>query len=381
MRTDPFRVVVWGPGTIGRACIREVIKTPGYELVGVLAYSDSKNGQDAGELIGEKPIGVRVTTDKEAIYALDADVVLHSAKMAADMASIDQDVVSILSSGKNVISSTSYHYPFRHGRPYVEMLHEACKRGSSSLLGTGVHPGFMGDVLALTLSGLCNHVDTLTIREFIDVSHTGKAEGLQRSGFNGDPAELENEDNPIFHLLERYWGDSLAYLARVMFDEDAKIERRTTFVPAAEEIQTARLTIARGRVAAIRHVLSATIGGYARLVVDEYLYYTEHSRPFPYVDSADFYEIEIEGRPSSVRMRLATKASLVQNIDFWPNDPTGPAWYATATPMMQAVPLVVPAKPGLMLAETSRHFVHDVRHHLSMPEFVRRELIRLGIEP
>jgi hypothetical protein len=381
MRTEPFKVIVWGPGTIGRACLREVLGSPAYELVGVLAYSESKQGRDAGELVGERPVGVRATTDKEAILALDADVVLHAAQMAADMTASDRDVVALLKSGKNVISSTGYHYPFRHGRDYVEMLHRACKQGGASLLGTGVHPGFMGDILALTLSGLCSHVETLTIREFVDVSHSANVAGLQLVGFNGDPAELQKRDNPLFHILERYWGDTLAYLARVMFDEDARIERRTTFVPGAEEIRIPGLTIAKGRVAATRHVLTAAIDGKVRLIIDEYLYQTKLTRPYPYVDSADFYEVEIEGRPTSVRMRMAMKASLARNIDFWPDDPTGQAWYATATPMLQAIPLVVPAEPGLMLAETPRHFLKDPRGHQTMRSFVRRELSRLGIEP
>ena len=34
-----------------------------------------------------------------------------------------------------------------------------------------------------------------------------------------------NKDNPLYHMLDRYWGDTLAFLARVMFDEEARIAR------------------------------------------------------------------------------------------------------------------------------------------------------------
>lgn len=381
MRTEPFRVVVWGPGTIGRACIRELLQSPAYTLVGVLAHSPDQEGLDVGELAGRDPIGVRATTNKTAILALDADVVLHAPRVAPDLTPIDQDVVSILESGKNVISSTSYHYPFRHGRDYVEMLHSAGKRGGSTLLGTGVHPGFMGDILALTLSGLCTHIETMTIREYVDVSHSTNAAGMQLFGFNGDPVELATREGPAQLIMDRYWGDSLAFLARVMFDEDARIERRSTYVPAAEPIELPAFTIAKGRVAEMRHLFTASIDGRPRLVIDETLYQTERNRPHPHIESSDFYEIEIEGRPSSIRMRLALKASLVRGIDFWPGDPTGQAWYATATPMLQAIPLVAEAEAGLMLPEVPRRFVRDARHHLSMPALVRQELLRLGVQP
>jgi 2,4-diaminopentanoate dehydrogenase len=381
MRKEPVKVIVWGPGTVGGACIRQLLKYPGYELVGVLAYDPNKNGQNVGTLVGTAPTDARVTTDKNEIFALDADIVLHSARSAADFALIDADVVKLLESGKSVISATSYQYPFRHGRQYVEMLHNACKRGGSRLLGTGVHPGFMGEILALTLSGLCTQLDTLTIREFVNLSHQKNARGLELFGFNGDPAEQANQDNPLYLMLERYWGDTLAFLARVMFDEEARIERRTTYVAATEDVKIPAMTIRQGRTAAIRHVLTASIEGRPRLTIDEYLYHTARNRPYPYVDAADFYEVEIEGRPSSLKMRMALKASLAQDLDFWPGDPTPQAWYATATPMVQAIPGVMRAEPGLLLPEVPRHFVQDVKNHLTMTELVRRELIRLGIEP
>jgi hypothetical protein len=378
MRKEPVKVIVWGPGTVGSACIRQLLKTPAYELVGVLAYDPNKNGQDVGELVGAAPTGTRATTDKNAIFVLDADIVLHSARSAT---LIDEDVVKLLESGKSVISATSYQYPFRHGRDYVEKLHDACRRGGSRLLGTGVHPGFMGEILALTLSGLCTQIDTLTIREFVNLSHQKNAQGLRMFGFDGDPVEQANKDNPLYHMLERYWGDTLAFLARVMFDEEARIERRTTFVAATEDVQIAAMTITKGRTAAIRHVLTASIEGKPRLTIDEYLYHTPKNRPYPYVDAADFYEVEIEGRPSSLKMQMALKASIAQDLDFWPGDPTPQAWYATATPMLQAIPTVLRAEPGLMLPEVPRHFVQDARKYLTMSELVRQELIRLGIRP
>lgn len=381
MRKEPVKVIVWGPGTVGSACIRQLLKCPGYELVGVLAYDPNKNGQNVGTLVGAAPTRALATTDKNAMFALDADIVLHSARSSPDFTLIDEDVVTLLESGKSVISATSYQYPFRHGRDYVAMLHDACKRGGSRLLGTGVHPGFMGEILALTLSGLCTQLDTLTIREFVNLSHQKNARGLELFGFNGDPAEQANKDNPLYHMLERYWGDTLAFLARVMFDEEASIQRHTTYVAATEDVRIPAMTIAKGRTAAIRHVLTASIKGEPRLTIDEYLYHTPQNRPYPHVDAADFYEVEIEGRPSSLKMQMALKASLAQDLDFWPGDPTPQAWYATATPMVQAIPAVMRAEPGLMLPEVPRHFVQEVSHQLTMAELVRQELVRLGIEP
>ena len=68
VRQDPYKVIVWAPGYLGSAVIKEVLKRPEFELVGVLAYSDRKNDLDVGEMLGIGPVGVRMTTDQQAIF-------------------------------------------------------------------------------------------------------------------------------------------------------------------------------------------------------------------------------------------------------------------------------------------------------------------------
>jgi hypothetical protein len=46
--------------------------------VGAKVWSQSKDGKDIGVLAGADPIGVTATTDKEAIFDLDADCVIHA---------------------------------------------------------------------------------------------------------------------------------------------------------------------------------------------------------------------------------------------------------------------------------------------------------------
>lgn len=46
------RVVLWGPGHIGEPALRAVIRHPGLELVGLVVFSETKAGRDAGDLCG-----------------------------------------------------------------------------------------------------------------------------------------------------------------------------------------------------------------------------------------------------------------------------------------------------------------------------------------
>src|SRR6187200_3695981 len=43
----PYRLIVFGPGGLGSVCIWEAAQSPAFELVGVRAYTEAKNGVDA----------------------------------------------------------------------------------------------------------------------------------------------------------------------------------------------------------------------------------------------------------------------------------------------------------------------------------------------
>src|SRR3954449_3239947 len=95
-----YRVVQWATGNIGLRALREVIRHPDLDLVGVLVYDPAKDGVDAGTLCGEGETGVKATTDKSAIAALGADCVLYMAR-ALDL----DEVVGLLESGTNVVTT------------------------------------------------------------------------------------------------------------------------------------------------------------------------------------------------------------------------------------------------------------------------------------
>jgi Dihydrodipicolinate reductase, N-terminus len=106
-------VIQWATGPVGAAQLREVIDNPEYDLVGVFAYNSTKFGLDAGSLVGRDTTGVRVTGDKSRIVEQPADVVLHAASKshgAGAGAQNTDDIVTLLESGKNVITTTSYNH-------------------------------------------------------------------------------------------------------------------------------------------------------------------------------------------------------------------------------------------------------------------------------
>src|SRR2546428_2399166 len=74
-----YRVIQWSTGNVGTFALRCIVGHPELELLGVWVHGPAKAGKDAGELCGLGPVGVRATTDAEALLALDADCVCYTA--------------------------------------------------------------------------------------------------------------------------------------------------------------------------------------------------------------------------------------------------------------------------------------------------------------
>ncbi len=148
------RVIQWATGAVGSAQLREVIDSPDLELVGLFVYSPAKVGVDAGALVGRPPTGVLATDDKAAILALDADLVLHAASKAFPDNTNTDDIVALLESGKNVITTTSYNHLPTFGPEVNARIVAACRVAGTRFHAAGEHPGFMFERLATTLTAL-----------------------------------------------------------------------------------------------------------------------------------------------------------------------------------------------------------------------------------
>ena len=167
------KIFQWASGTVGKHTARAALQRDSLELVGMHVYSPSKTGKDVGELIGLDNTGILSTADIKKVISSTADVVIHTplpSMVYGD--NPDQDVddfCELLAAGKNVITVVGYMYPKVYGSELVERLQTACLAGNSSFHSTGLNPGWMGDLIPLTMSSLCetiNHVQVLEISNF-----------------------------------------------------------------------------------------------------------------------------------------------------------------------------------------------------------------------
>jgi 2,4-diaminopentanoate dehydrogenase len=184
MADKTYRVIQWATGVVGQAALRHFIENPAIELVGVCVTNPEKAGKDAGDLVGMPATGVIATTDAEALIALDADCVLFAGLVK------DLDLFCrLLRSGKNVVSPAGPFFPTARYQADFDRLEQACREGGTSFHGCGIHPGFAGDLLPLTLTRLMNRVDLIEVTEVIDKLRNPMIY-TEIMGFGRDPAEL-----------------------------------------------------------------------------------------------------------------------------------------------------------------------------------------------
>ena len=210
--------------------------------MGVFVYTPEKVGVDAGTLVNRPPTGVITTSDKAAILAMDADVVLHAASKAFAENTNTDDIVALLESGKNVITTTSYNHLPTYGADAHERIRRACDQSNTRFHAAGEHPGFMFERLAVGLTALSQRVDKITVQEFVDCSGVSRREMLvDLMGMGKRPDEI-TMDSPMFRAVSVQYEQALAAAADVLELEIDEIRRS---LETAHRFTTSRSRSAR----------------------------------------------------------------------------------------------------------------------------------------
>jgi 2,4-diaminopentanoate dehydrogenase len=211
------RAVQWATGAVGRAALAELIENPDFQLVGVLVYDPAKDGQDAGALCGLPPTtGILATSNKEEIFALGADVVVHTASKAHAVDTNAEDICRLLAAGTSVITTTSYNHLPTYGAETESAFREACRAGGSRFHAAGENPGFMFERLVATLTGLCKKIDRIDLYEATDVSAVDSRPMLVDLMGMGRPPEDVSVDSPIIKKLDMAYRQALNATADVL---------------------------------------------------------------------------------------------------------------------------------------------------------------------
>jgi hypothetical protein len=365
----PFRVAVWGPGGIGQALIRESINKPEIDLVGVLCFSDEKDGKDAGEYFGYGTAGVRMTKDKEAILALKPDVILHATRVTAPVdidSEVTEDVVHMLESGINVLCATAYHYLPVHGQDFVEKIEAACRKGGTAIHSSGINPGLLNERWAVGLASVCTSIDSIRVQEISNISTLPTLDMLvDRIGVGRPPEDVRQEHTKGAH----YYHETIALTCHLLGQQVERIEYERGFILADEDREipirkpdgsTVIVKVAKGTIAGKLDRYFGYVDGKPFFTLEEIFFVDERDCPVEMNGAPYLGTIRIEGAPTSVDARIGMTASVLEN-KILREDGTRPTYNATAVSLIHAIPLVCGAEPGIIYPTTFAHYYPDLR--------------------
>ncbi|SDQ40465.1 dihydrodipicolinate reductase [Thermostaphylospora chromogena] len=329
----PYRVIQWATGAVGRSALRSVLTRPEFELAGVLVYDPDKIGVDAGELVGLSPVGVRCTDDVERVLKLEADCVLHMPLPASyfgdGVGSDVETICALLASGKNVITTTGFVYPRCYGSGLVERLEDACRAGGTTLHGTGVIPGFMSDLLPLTMTALSSRVDHIYVRESSDFRlHPSRQVTVDMMGFTRSAKDYTASVRPFRSMQRALFAESVQLVARTLGVELDEVEESDEFELANEEFEIAAGVVRPGTVCASRWLFSGLVRGRPFMTV-ECVYKADATRVRRWPSPG--FVIHVEGVP---QMTMAVE-EMTHGL------------CAVAAHAVNSVPAVCSAPPGI----------------------------------
>jgi hypothetical protein len=339
------RVVQWATGAVGVAQLREVVDREDLELVGLFVYDPAKVGIDAGALVGRPATGVLATNDKAEILALDADVVFHAASKAFPENTNTDDIVALLESGKNVITTTSYNHLPTFGADADARVRRACAQTGTRFHAAGEHPGFMFERLAASVTALSQRVDRITVQEFVDCSRVaGKEMLVDLMGMGKQPEDISIE-SAMFRAVSVQYEQAIGATAAVLGIQLDEIRHSIETGTVDHDVEVACGTLPAGSVVGQIMSWSGYCGGVPVLVAQEYWVVTDDIPGWDSsLDQTFLVRIQVDGVPP-IRVELTLGNDAVEDLGG-----TSGGQLAVAMTAVRALPDVLAAPPGVVTA-------------------------------
>lgn len=169
----PLKIAVWGVGAMGAGIARAIGEKPGLEIVGAVDTDPAKIGRPLSDFTG---LGAReqvpVVASLEEAMAADPDlVVIATASLVRD---VFPRVMEVLEGGKAVITTAEeMAYPWPAEPELCAQIDAAAREKGVAVLGTGINPGFVMDLLPIVMSAACTDVKRVRVTRVNDLAPFG----------------------------------------------------------------------------------------------------------------------------------------------------------------------------------------------------------------
>ena len=324
---NPIRVLLLGTGQMG-AGITGLLRTrQGLKLVGAYGRRAHRAGMDLGQAVGlEQKLGIPISNNLTMlIEQCRPDVAIQAT--CSKIVDAADEIRTLVQHSVHVVSiAEEMAYPACSAPAFAKEIHDLALSRKVGVVGTGINPGFVLDLLVLTLTGVCADVQSITAQRVNDLSpygpsvlasqgvgldleqfHQGLAEGTVAGHF-GFPQSI--------HMIADVLGWQLDDIQESREPIVSTVRRTTPFV-----------TVEKGQVAGCFHQAMALRQGVPVIT----LIHPQQIHPhLEGVTTAD--TIEIDGSP---KLRLSLSPEI-------------PGGTATCSLAVNTIPRLLGAGPGLL---------------------------------
>ena len=187
------KVVIWGFGAMGSGMAKMLLKKKGVDVVGVCARGE-KIGRSMYELLGtergNRPEVIVNSNIEEILTQTTPDVCLCATDSFTKQAF--PRLKTVLENKVNVISTAEeMAYPYAKDPEIASELDKIAKENGVSILGTGINPGLMMDLLVLCLTGCMMDVEHIEAKRVNSLSPFGPFV-MKEQGVGATVEEFEN---------------------------------------------------------------------------------------------------------------------------------------------------------------------------------------------
>src|SRR5215218_4166628 len=265
------KVAQFGLGPIGIESVKLAAEKDWIDVVGGIDIDPAKVGKSVGEVANDPKLkNAPIYKTFEELYEKHKpDVVLHTAGSKAD-ASIKQ-IMPMAKRGVSAVSSCEeLLVPSFRAPELSKELDAVCKKNNARVLGTGVNPGFVMDVLPVCMTGVSRTVEHIYCERVVDAT-TRRMPLQKKIGSGMDPDEMRRlfKEGKAGHagFLE-----SLALIGYAMGWQFTETYELFEPMIAPFDIKTKFFDVKRGQCCGIHQQVVGKVGSVQRVYMDLKMY-------------------------------------------------------------------------------------------------------------
>ncbi|UCE21314.1 MAG: Gfo/Idh/MocA family oxidoreductase [Candidatus Aminicenantes bacterium] len=166
---EKYKVIIFGCGVMGRKTAQALLDKKSFEIVGAVDIDPELFGKDLGEIFDPpKTLGILIERKPDVLLSsVKADAVVLTT--TSHLESVAPQIIQCLEAGLNVVSTCEeLSFPWKRHPELTQKLDNLAKEQGVTVVGTGINPGFLMDLLPLVLTAPCLKIQSVKVKRMMN---------------------------------------------------------------------------------------------------------------------------------------------------------------------------------------------------------------------